>query len=299
MNHPAPFITLTGNLLWERTLTFHDWAPGHTQRASAETFQVGGKGVNVSRMLTRLGCPSTALIFTGGATGADCETWLKAQALDFRAFPADRATRIGVVVRGGGRPETTFLGPDEAPGAAAVRACAEFLDAQPGGVALAVCGSLPGWASPGFEPLRAAFERWLARGLIAVDTYGPPLAWFVERPVPLIKINRMEFDSLFTAAERDDDIAVRLRRLRTSRPVRAWVVTDGPGPVWWIDEQGEPASLAPPPIREISATGSGDVLFAGLLHALRNLGFPLRDAVAFALPYAAAKAADIASFQNR
>jgi fructose-1-phosphate kinase PfkB-like protein len=62
--------------------------------------------------------------------------------------------------------------------------------------------------------------------------------------------------------------------------------------VWWIDADGEPASLAPPSVREVSATGSGDVLFAGLLHALRNLNFPVRDAVAFALPYAAAKAAD-------
>lgn len=47
---PAIF-TLTGNLLAERTLTLPAWAPGRTQRAVAESFQVGGKGINVSRML--------------------------------------------------------------------------------------------------------------------------------------------------------------------------------------------------------------------------------------------------------
>jgi 1-phosphofructokinase len=287
-----PIATLTGNLLWERTLVFNDWAPGHTQRAVAESFQVGGKGINVSRMLARLGSPNTALFFSGGATGAECEAWLAARAVDFHAFPADAATRMGVVVRGGGQPETTFLGPDAPPGARAIRGCAEYLDARPDGGVLAVCGSLPGWAGRDFDPLRAALERWMARGVVAVDTYGPPLAWFVERPVPLVKINRLEFDGLFSPAGRAEDVGARLRRLRKTSPVRAWVVTEGPGPVWWIGEEGEAETLAPPRVRAYSATGSGDVFFAALLHAILRLKLPLRDAVAFALPHASAKAAD-------
>lgn len=87
-------FTLTGNLLAERTLEFDRWLPGTTQRARAESFQVGGKGINVTKMPTRLGCPSTALCFT------------------------------------------------DAP---AVRAGADFLDAQPDGQVLAICGNLPGW----------------------------------------------------------------------------------------------------------------------------------------------------------
>jgi 1-phosphofructokinase len=67
----APHIfTLTGNLLAETTLEFASWSPGKTQRASGETFQVGGKGINVSKMLTRLGAANTALCFTGGAAGS-------------------------------------------------------------------------------------------------------------------------------------------------------------------------------------------------------------------------------------
>ena len=46
--------TLTGNLLAERTLEFDHWSPGRTQRAKRQTFQVGGKGINVAKMLTRL-----------------------------------------------------------------------------------------------------------------------------------------------------------------------------------------------------------------------------------------------------
>jgi 1-phosphofructokinase len=283
---PAHFYTFTGNLLAERTLMFADWAPGRTQRASAESFQVGGKGINVTRMLHRLGEASTALCFAGGATGAECAARLQSEGLDFRAFPADAPTRSGTVVRGGGHAETTFLGPDAPPGAAAVRACADFLDAQPGGL-LAICGSVPGWEDASFEPFRAALERWLQRGQLVADTYGPPLAWLAARPVALVKINRTEFSGLFPGGE----VAARLAGLDAKDGPRSWVVTDGPNPVRVRDENGHAAELTPPSVREVSATGSGDVLLACVLQARFRKGLGLREAVEFALPYASAHAA--------
>jgi 1-phosphofructokinase/tagatose 6-phosphate kinase len=73
--------------------------------------------------------------------------------------------------------------------------------------------------------------------------------------------------------------------------VRRWVVSDGPGAVWFRDEHGAPASVLPPPVREVSATGSGDVLHAVLLAALFLDGQSLPAAVARAIPFAAANAA--------
>src|SRR5215217_6191659 len=114
--------TLTGNLLAERTLEFAVWSPGRTQRAKHESFQVGGKGTNVSKMLNRLGVANTALCFTGGAPGVECDGWLRERGFAFRAFPTATATRSGTVVRdrSGAHAETTFLGPDSAPDAAAI-----------------------------------------------------------------------------------------------------------------------------------------------------------------------------------
>ncbi len=285
---PAQFYTFTGNLLAERTLAFADWAPGRTQRARTESFQVGGKGINVTRMLQRLGETSTALCFAGGATGADCVTRLQSEGLDFQAFPAEAATRTGTVVRGGGHAETTFLGPDVPPGAGAVRACADFLDAQPGGF-LAICGSIPGWEEAGFDPFRAALERWLQRGQLIADTYGPPLAWLAARPVALVKINRTEFGGLYPGA----DATAQLAGLTSKTGPRSWVVTDGPNPVRLRDEHGHTAELIPPRVKEVSATGSGDILLACLLQARFRQGLPLKEAVEFALPYASAHASRI------
>lgn len=279
----APHVfTLTGNLLAERTLEFAAWSPGRTQRARAESFQVGGKGVNVCRMLTRLGVPNTTLLFPGGAPGAECEAWLRARALPFRGFATPQPTRTGTVVRdaGGTHAETTFLGPDVPPDAAALQACAAFLEAQPDGQVLALCGSFPGWSSDPFAPLRAALARWAQRGALVADTYGPPLADVVTWPLALLKINADERRTLPATAGVDALAAVR-----------RWVVTDGPRAVHFRDGASATATRVPPPVREVSPTGSGDVLLACVLAALLVQGRSLAEAVDYAIPFAAANAA--------
>jgi len=283
--------TFTGNLLWETTLTVPSWEPGRTHRAQAMSFQVGGKGVNVSKMLSRLGAPTTALFFPGGATGAECEQWIRDRGIVGRAFPMTAPTRVGLVVRSPGRPETTFFGPDVPLEPRAASDCAGYLDGCPAGDVLAVCGSVPGWNADGCEPLRAAIGRWLSRGPVVADTYGPPLAWLIERPLAWVKVNRVEFDSLFTEKERGRPAEDRLAAALDRWPARAWIVTDGPHPVLFAERGGKPGSLAPPPVTEVSPTGSGDILHACVMHAVLHRRRPLGEAIRLALSYAAANAA--------
>ncbi|MFA5058007.1 MAG: PfkB family carbohydrate kinase, partial [Opitutaceae bacterium] len=224
--------TFTGNLLWEKTFSFASWQAGRTQRAQAESFQAGGKGVVVAKMLTRLGAPTTALFFPGGRTGTECEEWVRAQGITSRTFTVPAPTRAGLVVRVPNRPETTFLGPDVPLAPEAARACAAYLDTCPAGGVLAICGSIPGWNSGAGEPLQAAIGRWLARGPVVADTYGPPLMWLAECSLAWVKINRTEFDTLFGEKEREQPMAEKLGSALERWPAKAWVVTDGPQPVW-------------------------------------------------------------------
>ena len=283
--------TLTGNLLWERTLEFPAWAPGKTQRAQSETFQVGGKGINVSRMLTRLGASTKALCFSGGSTGADCLGWLSAKGIAHHAFATTTATRSGTVVRGGDQPETTFLGPDATPDAATWAACAAYIEALPDGQVLALCGSFPGWATATAEPLRTALARWAKRGSLVADTYGPPLDWALQQPLALVKINRDEFDALNPQPAGAEPFARRLAAALAQSQAQVWIVTDGGEPVWCADRFNEPRQFVPPRVSLVSATGSGDVLLACLLHGCFQHGQTLSAALASALPYASANAA--------
>jgi 1-phosphofructokinase len=288
----TPIHTLTGNLLAERTFDYASWQSGKTQRAAAAGFQVGGKGINVAKMLRRLGTPNTALCFAGGHSGAECLDWLRGHDFTVQAFPTRNPTRCGLVVRAAGRAETTFLGPDTPPDAAAIRACAEHLDALPDKAVLAFCGSFPGWDSEETQPLKNALERLIPRATVCADTYGPPLAWLSARPLALVKINRDECDQLQPAGSAHAlPILRRLEDLKRQSPVKNWIITDGPREVCFVSADAAPASRMPPRIEEVSPTGSGDVFFACVLHAWLTRDFTLADAIVFALPFSSANAA--------
>lgn len=281
-------LTFTANPLAETTALYGTWKPGATQRALSESFQVGGKGVNVAKMLQRLGTEVVAATFLGGASGQECSAWLARQPFAHIALPCASATRRGLVVRASGLAETTFLGADAIPDADAWRAAAALISSQPPHTTLALCGSVPGWSSPEAQPFREALDVWLRAGRpFHADTYGPPLAWCAARPTTLIKINAQECAAL-VGAPAVDALAEAARRWPA---VRAWIVTDGPRPARLLEPGHAVVEAAPPPVAEVSATGSGDVLLAALLHARYLLGLDWKSALHFALPLATANAA--------
>ncbi len=290
--------TFTGNPLAETTLEFTSWTAGSTQRAKVSSFQMGGKGINVAKMLRRLGRPIHALTFLGGTKGERCRAWLQERGYSFTAFETKGETREGFVVRAPGQAETTFLGPDSAPDSDAWLAAAEYLSTmdwrQPGtGTAcpFAFCGSCPGFMDTAAAPFRERLAVLIRAGLpVSVDTYGPALEWCVGKPVDLVKINAEEFRSLL-GENGGADTRENLQQALTRWPVRAWVISDGARPVWYAEAGGVPRRIEPPMIEEISATGSGDVLMACLLHARHGLGYDLEQALSFGLPQAAANAA--------
>lgn len=158
--------------------------------------------------------------------------------------------------------------------------CAAFLDAQTAGGILLLCGSVPGWATPALEPLRASLRRWSEKGILIVDTYGPPLFDLTQLPLALLKINADELQSLGLSKPE-----------ALPRMIQHAIITDGPRPVRVRDRDGTVSEFTPPIVREISATGSGDVLLAGVVEAMFVRKLPLASAVAWAMPYASANAA--------
>jgi len=291
MSISPSIYTLTGNLLAERTLEYDTWEVGKTQRATRESFNTRGKGVNVSNMLARLGTASTALIFAGGPSGDESEGWLRDRGITYRNFETKQASRTGTVIWSDQKAETTFLGPNATPDAHAINACADFLRNLPDGQVLALCGSFPGWENSNYTILCTEIQRWARRGLLYADAYGPPLQDIVSLPIELIKINRQEFDAFYSKEERSQSVESRLRAARGKWDVKNWVISNGPDSVWMASGEADPIEFTPPKIDEVSPTGSGDVLFAVILHGLLSTQLPWAKAVEEALPYASANAA--------
>lgn len=297
-------FTLTANLLAETTCVYPSWNEGATVRAREASFQVGGKGINVTRMLGRLGAQSEALCFPGGYTGARCMAWMREHGIRARSFETASETRSGWVVRVAGRPETTFLGPDCEVSEAAVTACVDFLGTQPDGNCLAICGSIPGWSDDNWRPLCEAVHAWTNRGTLVIDSYGAALDELSRLSCALVKINRKEFAGLAgvpMSLATDNRMPEILESVAANRPSQRWVVTDGGNAVWARDEHGVITSTNPPRVNEISPTGSGDVMLAALIDATLIRGRPLEEGLSFALPLAAANAASagVADFDLR
>lgn len=272
--------TVTANILWEETLVLPGaWQEGRTHRATERSVQVGGKGLNVARMLAKLEEPHEALAFTGGDYREPIENWLKGQSFQSRCFAhPETYARPGVVVRSPGQTETTFFGPNSEVHPESIAAAAAYLKALPDPATIALCGSIPGWETPRWDPLREVFKATTGHHRWVIDTYGAPLDWFAGEKVDLIKVNADEWQALAGG--------------KAGEHARAVIITDGSRSLSGWSNHGQQWKFAPPEIeRQISPTGSGDVFLAALLHFWKPGEDNLEAAAREASRYGAANAA--------
>jgi len=76
----APIVTLTVNPALDLSTSTERLEPEHKLRCGPSVVEAGGGGVNVSRVIARLGGSSTAVVAVGGATGGAYRDLLAAEA---------------------------------------------------------------------------------------------------------------------------------------------------------------------------------------------------------------------------
>lgn len=93
--------TVTFNPAIDCVMQCDDLSNGAVNRASSQTFYFGGKGVNVSVVLSHLGRTSCALGFTAGWTGAALEGALREDGIDSGFVRLDTGqTRVNMKLKG-------------------------------------------------------------------------------------------------------------------------------------------------------------------------------------------------------
>ena len=86
---------------------------GGLNRAVRSSFRAGGKGINVSIVLKRLGSPSVCLGFTAGFVGQELIRLLEAEGIDHDFIPVrEGCTRINVKVKSESETEINANGPE-------------------------------------------------------------------------------------------------------------------------------------------------------------------------------------------
>ena len=239
-------------------------------RTHGDRVDPGGGGINVSRVLQRLGAPTHAIFLAGGETGRALDGLLGSAALERSWVRTRGETRVSLTVfeRSSGQ-EFRFVpeGPVVAP--AELEACARTV-AEHAGAAdyLVASGSLPRGAPDDFYVRLCALAR--AHGArFVLDSSGAEFRAVLERGGAfLVKPSRAELEE---AAGRPlptlADLAAAARALRGSGGAELVAVTMGPDGALLADAAGE-RFLPAVPVAAISAVGAGDSFLAAMVQGL-------------------------------
>ena len=255
--------TVTFNPALDYVVWMDQLCPGQINRTASEEIQCGGKGINVSTVLTALGVENIALGFLAGFTGRALEEGLRSQGIrtDFIWLP-EGLTRINVKVKGGAETEINGQGP--AVGPVALRALQDKLNRLEAGDFLVISGSVPAALSHDvYEQILARLED---RGIqFVVDTTQDLLCSALPYHPFLIKPNSLELGELFgRTLENDEDIRACAMELQAKGARNVLVSMAGDGSLL-LDERGGCHRLGVPKGTVRNSVGAGDSMVAGFL----------------------------------
>ena len=237
---------------------------GTVNRAAGEDCVLGGKGINVSGVLAQLGCPSVALGFVAGETGAWLERGLAAQGLqtDFLHLPSGM-TRINVKIKAEQETELNGAGPAIPPEAMA--ALYKKLEALQKGDILVLAGSIP--ASLPADTYERILARLQGHGVrTVVDASGPLLARVLPYGPFLIKPNHHELAELAGCPLPDDDAITRAARQLQSQGGTQRAGQYGGGRCVAAGRGRQPVHrIGVPQGKVINSVGAGDSMLAGFV----------------------------------
>ena len=236
---------------------------GAVNRANGEDCVLGGKGINVSGVLAQLDCPSVALGFVAGETGAWLERGLAAQGLKTDFIHLEQGmTRINVKIKAGQETELNGAGPDIPE--SAVQQLEAQLDTLGEDDILILAGSIPKSLS------QNTYERLLARldgkGVrCVVDATRALLANVLPFHPFLIKPNNHELGEIVgRELTSDEEIIAAARSLQEKGARNVLVSMAGDGALL-VDEQGQTHRIGCPKGKVVNSVGAGDSMVAGFV----------------------------------
>jgi len=191
------FVTFTANPALDWCITVDSLTEGGISAAASETVHPGGKGVNVARILHRLGKQVMAIYPGGGFSCGEHSSLLAAEGVPHHIFPVPGTLRRNVVITAGHAEETFKI---NSPGAAFPAENEEelkswILSKCSGGDWLILSGSLAPGFSQGFY--REMIEKSRQSGITTVlDSSGIPLREGIDAEPHIAKPNMTELSTM-------------------------------------------------------------------------------------------------------
>ena len=262
--------TVTFNPSLDYVIQVDKLVPGEINRTTHEAVYPGGKGNNVSVILSNLGHSSKALGFTAGFTGEALENMLKEFGCDTAFIRlSEGSTRINVKINAGEETEINGQGPvitEEAQ-----QALFEQLDALKKEDMLVLAGSIPNTLPS--DIYERILEHLQGRGIhFVVDATKELLLKVLKYHPFLIKPNNHELGEMFgVTLKTRDEIVTYAKKLQEMGAENVLVSMAGDGAIL-LTEDGIIYKAKPPKGKVLNSVGAGDSMVAGFLTGYLNTG---------------------------
>ena len=234
---------------------------GEINRTTREYMNLGGKGVNVSRVLTNLEVPNVALGFVAGFTGDALRNGLERMGVktDFISLEEGN-TRINVNVKGVEETDINARGP-EIPNSA-IDELFKKLDNLQSGDTLVLAGSIP--TSLPNDMYERIMERLYGKGIrFVVDATRDLLVKSLKYEPFLIKPNNHELGEIFgLELTTDNEIIYYARELKKQGAKNVLISMAGDGAIL-VDENDVAHKIGTPKGKVKNSVGAGDSMVAG------------------------------------
>lgn len=278
--------TVTLNPALDRTLWVESIRPDDSNRIVRENRYSGGKGIDVSRVLTTLGIENRALGFVGGFTGDELEGRLLNEgiACDFVRIAGETRTNIVINDQTAGK-QLIFNaeGPEIQPYELIhLMRKVEHLK-QPDIVVIS--GSLPRKVNP--EIYRRIIDIARDKGArVVLDTDGEALKVGIRACPEIIKPNIHELERLVDRSLETIGQILQAARMVRQRGIETVLVSMGPRGMIRVGRD-EVFRATPPEVEIVNTIGAGDSSVAGYVFGLVS-GLEPQKALACAVAAGAA-----------
>jgi 1-phosphofructokinase len=233
---------------------------GKTNRTKNEYIVPGGKGINISILLSRLGVPTTALGFAGGFTGEKLKDLLKSENIccDFSQINAD--TRINVKLSCG--EITEFNGSGATLSENDIENLKDKISTLQNGDWICLSGSVPNGVSTDiYKQLALCVKDGVN---VVIDTVGKPLLEALETKPFLIKPNIDELCDIFDCEISIDNIENYAKKLQAMGAQNV-MVSCGKDGAFLLDNKGKTYFQTAPKGNAVNTVAAGDSMIAGFI----------------------------------
>ena len=273
--------TVTLNPALDRTIWVRQVLPDDSNRIEQEHRYAGGKGIDVSKVLTALGVENRAHGFVGGFAGEELEGLLLNEGIACDFVRISHETRTNIIVTDQSRERQTVFsarGPKIRP--YELMRMIHKIEKLEQPETVIVSGSLP----PGINPRICRKIIEIARGQgarVILDADGEILRQCLPACPEIIKPNIHELSRLAGEELSGTDAIIGAARRIRDQGVAVVLVSMGAKGILMVREE-ETWLATPPPVKVINTIGAGDSAVAGFVFGLTE-GKSFRESLAYAV----------------